>query len=1804
MGWQSMGSRAVIPAPPPGFVLVNEQDDIPPPPPGFVLSEQYTPPIPTGQAKLSPTPTIIPPQPTTIDRVKDFVFTPVIKAAGGSTAAEEYDRAAGSAAEIVSRLTGTSVAKLRKDFPAVAFVNELARGVPEVADFLMSLGGVATAIAAKVPVLAPAVGAAFTIDLASQVPAAWEEVRKDPSAENVAKLVKTGVFTLLPGLHAQSGWKKAGEIGKPGKPLAPMPEPTARQTRIAASRITSAPEVVPPPPPGFVPVERLSRAKRRELSMPPEEGAAPEIIPMVDPELNRITTDLGLPEFSKLGEAEKTAVLQLREEAGTAPRAEAPARAVLPEAPRTVVTPAPVPEASTPAVAPGPRPSYGLSPDEQTALRISGPESPAASVGGVPAGSIEVYRASGPGTGAGNYYSTSRDFAREFTQSGLDTEVATARIPANRILDLGEGTPFAGDAEQIDAGIAKAKSLGSEAFYVDEGQGQPRSVFVVNKGVLESPVEPAPAPTARPTEAIPAEGRQLASGRAIPPKVLAEYPDLKPKEPAPIAPVAETPPVAPEAPGTRIVPDERAGLQSTITAGEYLLSSQVDATGKRLNPNVLRATRKSVENTKARLKEITAGEKPAEVPQSPEVPKSPQWHVYIDDKLSFSTADKTEAMDRAALAKKSETARKVAVGQTKAGQSAPVDISPVGMKSTALETANKVEQSAKARIAKRYKDAGTTLSAGPGLAVEQLADYALVGAAKIARGAIKFAQWSKEMVAEFGEKIRPHLGKIWMRSQKVYAEQLAEGAGGKPPAETRIAAAEMPEGVPEPKATAEVVSGPPVERPVTSPSYEKTKPNILKYVSPEVREPLERRLADYEARNPDRRVVTFQDVIKESRALGPDIVNDLDIKRMRQGETLDPAVRFAARETLNGIEEEIAGRDAQLKDINLAGEERTRIMTQRERLEQDARRLADVLIPTRSQDGRNLVYHRLMAEKSFDVTYWLARARRAMAVPDTVELPEAVRTEVETLARRGLVAERKAVDVITKEPRERRVREEAEAEVRAEIAGEGRAPKELTREQFVENKRKEIIGRLKSEIKGEQTSGADPIMPEEREQFKRDPEILGLRSQLASIRLDKKQLATEPLTRGKAVEGARSRFLARLRSQAKGKTVTVNPVTPLERELWEADPEVLSLRAKIARNRPLPAAPPELAEKMAHYKERVMKRIGEKMAGVDQARKPSKWELGTAERAQVDADPEVRAARIALSRHLTKLHRSDIFETITAVNRAGLFSGVLSMASQAIPRRFELLRLGMNILTPTQQANLAGNINWALAEGLSRVNSVILDYAIQPLSGYRTRTFAPRGKASLEVAKRAVPEMLEIFKEGATEDQLDKVDMHRELNTGHEKFDRAVNEVFRSLAAVDHAFRTYATERSLAEQMKLAKTDKPTDAMRARALTEGIFSTLSQEGLITKAYSRARGALRREGGTAGKSLALAGDLVFKVIRFPANMVTQSVAYGPGNVLKAGAELTRAMKARGWTEENQRAFVTATGRGMTGSAMMFLGYWLAANGLISTQKGLSDSSRRKVEEAAGREYGSSLRVGNRWYPLGIMGASGAILAVGATMQDMDREETASWGTKVAAIIPASIRALQENPFMRSSKDFIEAFESESMGAGTRRFVASQVASFVPGGAAHLARGLDEVRRDTKGKTMTEAVGRTVAERLPIVRETLPVRIDALGQPLPERRSALLRTKGTPALEFEDPVLREMVEARVGIGTRQQWEGESTTEYQNRVATEGNRIRARITWLMRTEAYGKADRAGRAEFIAEEISKVRAASTRKLKKTVKK
>jgi hypothetical protein len=59
----------------------------------------------------------------------------------------------------------------------------------------------------------------------------------------------------------------------------------------------------------------------------------------------------------------------------------------------------------------------------------------------------------------------------------------------------------------------------------------------------------------------------------------------------------------------------------------------------------------------------------------------------------------------------------------------------------------------------------------PAAVALDIADYSVIGAAKLARKGITAAEWSKQMAEEFGDAIKPHLDRIYKSSYALYDEQ-------------------------------------------------------------------------------------------------------------------------------------------------------------------------------------------------------------------------------------------------------------------------------------------------------------------------------------------------------------------------------------------------------------------------------------------------------------------------------------------------------------------------------------------------------------------------------------------------------------------------------------------------------------------------------------------------------------------------------------------------------------------------------------------------------------------------------------------------------------------------------------------------------------------------------------------------------------------------------------------------------------------------------------------------------------------------
>jgi hypothetical protein len=90
---------------------------------------------------------------------------------------------------------------------------------------------------------------------------------------------------------------------------------------------------------------------------------------------------------------------------------------------------------------------------------------------------LTIYRGENAGNKGGNFWTQDKGFAREFTQSGRDSEIRAKKINPDKIHDV-SGSVFAGDVAAMDAAMAEAKKLGKAGIKVSEGANQPPSIFL------------------------------------------------------------------------------------------------------------------------------------------------------------------------------------------------------------------------------------------------------------------------------------------------------------------------------------------------------------------------------------------------------------------------------------------------------------------------------------------------------------------------------------------------------------------------------------------------------------------------------------------------------------------------------------------------------------------------------------------------------------------------------------------------------------------------------------------------------------------------------------------------------------------------------------------------------------------------------------------------------------------------------------------------------------------------------------------------------------------------------------------------------------------------------------------------------------------------------------------------------------------------------------------------------------------------------------------------------------------------------
>ena len=109
-----------------------------------------------------------------------------------------------------------------------------------------------------------------------------------------------------------------------------------------------------------------------------------------------------------------------------------------------------------------------------------------------------------------------------------------------------------------------------------------------------------------------------------------------------------------------------------------------------------------------------------------------------------------------------------AFDKSKAGSERHVDAPEPPQKTIFGDAANEARARLAAKAGKRGKESGV------GNVYGDIADWAIIGASHIENGIRDFEAFSKKMLDEFGERIRPHLKAVFKASREAYAKKIRE----------------------------------------------------------------------------------------------------------------------------------------------------------------------------------------------------------------------------------------------------------------------------------------------------------------------------------------------------------------------------------------------------------------------------------------------------------------------------------------------------------------------------------------------------------------------------------------------------------------------------------------------------------------------------------------------------------------------------------------------------------------------------------------------------------------------------------------------------------------------------------------------------------------------------------------------------------------------------------------------------------------------------------------------------------------------
>lgn len=515
---------------------------------------------------------------------------------------------------------------------------------------------------------------------------------------------------------------------------------------------------------------------------------------------------------------------------------------------------------------------------------------------------------------------------------------------------------------------------------------------------------------------------------------------------------------------------------------------------------------------------------------------------------------------------------------------------------------------------------------------------------------------------------------------------------------------------------------------------------------------------------------------------------------------------------------------------------------------------------------------------------------------------------------------------------------------------------------------------------------------------------------------------------------------------------------------------------------------------------------------------------------------------------------SPLMKKIATVWKAGLLTGIKTS--------------GLNIFSNTAHG---------ISETVKDVPAAVVDTVASLFTGKRTNVATTKGV--INGVQEGFDKGLQYLKTGFDERDIATKLEYQRVRFGNGKFAKTLQKyeetVFRVLGSEDQPFYYGAKARSLMSQA-LAQgknaglhgddltefannlSRNPSDDMLRYAGIDAETAVFQNRTEIHKVGS----AIQNLGkGTQAEGI---GEFIVPFSRTPTAVAMQVLNYSPVGIVRTIVENI------GKGKFDQRLFSQGMGRGITGTAVIYIGMKLFDNNLVTLD--YPDNEREQELQKAEGRVPNTIKIGDSWRGILPLGPLGISLLIGAHLKDgLNKTGTVTGALTQSAF--GTLKSFNEQTFLKGVNSLMDAVNDPDRYGES--YFANFIGSFIPTISSDVARAKDLTERRSRG------ILERVESRIPFLREHLEPKIDILGreQKLGGNVIETLIDPTRPSKDVSTPLVEEMRRlfdagfkvSPTLLGTKKGYASLTPVENTELLRRTGQLVDKKLTALVSNQAY---------------------------------